>query len=113
MDNRQVWLIVGGAILGLALMGGLMAAADAPDELVGVLLAPAGLTIFNPIFWIIFVIVVLARRNRQQQQQQVVVMSGSPPTSGPRVRCPTCQGLSRADAAFCGECGIRLGTARA
>lgn len=108
MDDRQVWLIVGGAVLALALMGGVMAASGAPDEMTGVFLAPAALTLFNPIFWVIFVIVLLARRNKQQQQQQVVVVGGSQP-SGPRVRCPTCKGLSRGDAVFCGDCGIRIG----
>lgn len=109
MDNRQVVLIVAGAVLGLALIGGLMAGLGAPDEAVGVFLAPAGLTLLNPIFWIIVIIVVLARRNKQQQQQQVVVVNGSAPATGPRIRCPSCHGLSRGDAAFCGECGIQLG----
>ncbi len=70
----------------------------------------AGLfTIFNPLFWIIFLIVLLVRRGGQQQQQQVVVITGGQSNGAPRLRCPKCQQLSPGTAKFCGGCGVRFG----
>ncbi len=84
------------------LIGGV---ADGAEVLIGIAL----FTLFNPLFWIIFLVVVLARRGGrgQQQQQQVVIVTGGG-QGAPRLRCPGCKGLSPDTARFCGHCGGAL-----
>ncbi len=106
MDRRLGIALVVIAALGVL---GIVLADSGADELAALLIVPAGLTVFNPLFWIILGIVWLVRRNgSQQQQQQVVVVTGAPVDAAPRLRCPKCTGLSRADARFCGHCGAGL-----
>ncbi len=110
-DTRRILLILAAVVVGLAVIGGLLAAAGAPDEAWFVFLMPLSL-ILNPFTLIVVLIVFLVRRNQGQQQQQQVVVhvarggeggSGSP--AGPELRCPRCKNLNVAQARFCGGCG--------
>lgn len=106
--DRRIIIAVG-IIAGAGLLGAIFM--EMGLDIVGeALVLPAALTIINPLFWIIVAIVFMVRRRGQQQQQQVVVINGDQAhVAGPRLRCPQCSGLSRADARFCGHCGRALG----
>lgn len=71
--------------------------------------AIAFFTLFNPLFWIVFLIVVLARRGGGQQQQQQIVVVTAPAGGGMRLRCPGCQAVNAGVARFCTQCGANLG----
>lgn len=110
MDTRQGILFGAAVVVGMAVIGGILAAAGAPDEAYSVFLLPAGL-VFNPLTLLVVLIVFLMRRRGQQQQQQQVVVHVDDlvGASGPHVRCPGCSHLNRSAARFCGQCGAGLG----
>ncbi len=105
-QQRIIMPIVGIAIAVLLAVVLFEGAGDGFEWLFGILL----LTLFNPLFWIIFLIAVLVRRGGrgQQQQQQVVIVTGGGTQAAPRLRCPKCKGLSPDTARFCGHCGVAL-----
>ncbi len=109
-DTRRIILIVGIAILGLAVIGGLLGAMGAPEAVWILFVGPLSL-VLNPVTLIILLIVFLVRRNDGQQQQQQVVVNvdgahQAPTNQGPQLRCPKCKTLNPKDSRFCGSCGL-------
>ncbi len=104
-DPRRIYIPIIAIAVSILLISLLIGdAADGMEAVFGIAL----FTLFNPLFWIIFLIAVLARRGGgQQQQQQVVIVTGGS-QGAPRLRCPGCKGLSPDTARFCGHCGGAL-----
>jgi hypothetical protein len=103
-DLKRVAIIIASIFLGMAVIGMIVEGTGGDGEWFFI---PLGL-VLNPVTLLIVLVVFLVRRKGgQQQQQQVVVVGGGQPqaTGGPQLRCGKCQGLSKAEAKFCGQCG--------